>query len=163
MHEHWRQLTYRQFGAAIDTLKNAINACPDKLWGDQSRFHQFWYMVYHTLFFLDYYLTADPDNFAPPEPFTLSELDPAGVLPDRVYTKAELLGYLKHGKNKCRETILNMTEERAKEPFSFGKVELSIAELQLYSMRHVQHHSAQLNLILRQETDLAPGWVFVGK
>ena len=26
-------------------------------------------------------------------------------------------------------------------------------------MRHIQHHTAQLNLLLRQEIDDAPGWV----
>jgi len=36
---------------------------------------------------------------------------------------------------------------------------LSFAELLLYNMRHVQHHAAQLNLILRQKVDSAPGWV----
>jgi hypothetical protein len=29
----------------------------------------------------------------------------------------------------------------------------------LYNLRHVQHHAAQLNLILRQAVDSAPGWV----
>lgn len=28
-----------------------------------------------------------------------------------------------------------------------------------HNPRHVQHHAAQLNLILRQETGSAPGWV----
>jgi len=32
-------------------------------------------------------------------------------------------------------------------------------ELLLYNMRHVQHHAAQLNLMLRQAVDSAPGWV----
>ena len=36
---------------------------------------------------------------------------------------------------------------------------MSIAELLLYNMRHVQHHAAQLHLILRQTIDSAPGWV----
>ncbi len=66
MHDFWKDLTWRQFGAAIDTLRNSINACPDELWGDQAKFHQFWYMTYHTLFFLDFYLEADVDNFHPP-------------------------------------------------------------------------------------------------
>lgn len=32
-------------------------------------------------------------------------------------------------------------------------------ELLLYNMRHVQHHTGQLNLILRQKTGSAPRWV----
>lgn len=30
-------------------------------------------------------------------------------------------------------------------------------------MRHVQHHTAQLNLLLRQEINDAPKWVSVAK
>jgi hypothetical protein len=37
------------------------------------------------------------------------------------------------------------------------------AELLLDNMRHVQHHAAQLNLILRQTIDAAPGWVATAK
>jgi uncharacterized damage-inducible protein DinB len=36
---------------------------------------------------------------------------------------------------------------------------LSEFEHLLYTMRHVQHHMAQLNLILRQVIDSAPNWV----
>jgi hypothetical protein len=32
-------------------------------------------------------------------------------------------------------------------------------EVFLYNMRHVQHHMAQLNLLLRQRIDDAPKWV----
>jgi len=41
----------------------------------------------------------------------------------------------------------------------WGSLDLSFAELLLHSMRHVQHHAAQLNLLLRQHTDSAPGWI----
>lgn len=45
----------------------------------------------------------------------------------------------------------------------FGSLDGTALELLLYNMRHVQHHTAQLNLILRQETDSAPGWVARGR
>src|SRR5215470_8542588 len=51
---------------------------------------------------------------------TLSELDPSGVLPDRVYTKQELLDYLEHGRRKLRRVVDGMTPERAGEPRRFG-------------------------------------------
>ncbi len=155
-----KKITWGQFGAAIDALENAINACPDDLWSDQSRYHQFWYMVSHTLFWLDYYLSEDHKNFKPPEPFGMEEMDPAGVMPPRVYTKAELLKYLDHGREKCRKTIAGMDEVLASRQYTFRKGPLSHAELLLYNMRHVQHHTAQLNLILRQQINSAPGWTF---
>lgn len=148
-----------QFGAAIDMLDNAMAACPDEVWGSRRESAEFWYLAYHTLFFLDYYLSESADGFTPPAPFTLAELDPAGVLPERVYSRAELRAYLEHGRRKCRRVIESLTEARAREPRVFGSLSCSLAELLLYNLRHVQHHAGQLHLLLRQRTDSAPRWV----
>jgi len=158
-----KNIIWNQFGASIDALENSVNACPGNLWFNRNTKHEFWYMTFHTLFWLDYYLTIDRASYTPPEPFTLSELDPAGVIPDRPYTKEELLTYLEHGRTKCRTTIRELTESDAFHPFKFGKVEMNFAELLLYNLRHVQHHTAQLNLLLRQNIDSAPRWTFQAK
>lgn len=159
MDTSWKAITWRQFGAAIDMLDNAIAACPDRVWGDRVGWHEFWYLAYHTIFFLDYYLSDPTKSFVPPAPFTLSELDPAGLLPERVYAKEELRNYLGHGRRKCRETIAALTDDAMSRPCGFERRDLSVAELLLYVMRHVQHHAAQLNLILRQTIDSAPAWI----
>ncbi len=49
-----KEILWKQFGAAIDMLENALVACPNELWNTTS---EFWYIAYHTLFYLDYYLT----------------------------------------------------------------------------------------------------------
>ena len=154
----WKSIVWQQFGASIDMLENAVRACPDEVWEDAPPRQQFWYLAYHGLYFLDYYLSESDVDFAPPAPFTNSEAEP-GVLPARTYTKDELLGYLAHGRKKCRARIDALTEETAHRPCGFSGRDLTAAELLLYNMRHVQHHTAQLNLILRQKTDSAPRWV----
>lgn len=157
MDSFWRTLLWKQFGAAIDTLDNALIACPDPLWREsvwespRGRV-EFWYVAYHALFWLDLYLYGSEEGFAPPAPFTLEELDPAGVVPERPYTKDELRAYLAYTREKCRTIIETMTEERARQPTSFpwereGEI-VSYYELQLYNMRHIQEHAAQLSLVL---------------
>ncbi|HEX9942290.1 MAG TPA: DinB family protein, partial [Thermoanaerobaculia bacterium] len=138
---------------------NALLACPDELWSDRSQRPEFWYVVYHTLFFLDLYLSGSVEGFAPPAPFTLDELDPAGLLPEQPYTKEELHTYLEHGREKCRAVIETLTDEKARRRCEFGWIDVNFSELLLYNLRHVQHHAAQLNLILRQKIDSAPPWV----
>ncbi|MCU1264072.1 MAG: hypothetical protein JWM21_390 [Acidobacteria bacterium] len=155
----WRAIIWQQFGAAVDMLENAIIACPDELWSDRSRRPEFWYVAYHTLFWLDAYLSDSVEVFTPPPPFTLDEMDPAGVIPEQPFTKVELRKYLEHGREKCRTVIQDLTDEKAGQRCGFEWVEVSYSELLLYNMRHVQHHAAQLNLILRQTIDTAPGWV----
>jgi hypothetical protein len=162
-----KNIVWRQFGSAIDMLENAMRACPDELW--QARlwnepppyagFAELWYLAYHTLFFLDFYLSGSVEGFAPPAPFTLDELDPRGLLPERVYTKDELLAYLEYGRDKCRTTLAALTDEQAQRRFSFPWGELSFLELQLDSMRHVQEHAAQMNLFLGQQISWSPRWV----
>src|SRR6266849_3929075 len=139
----FRAIVWQQFGAAIDMLENAILACPDQLWSDRLQRPEFWYLVYHTLFFLDLYLSGSLEGFAPPTPFTMDELDPAGLLPERPYTKDELRNYLQHGRTKCRATIEALTDESSRLRCGFDWVDVSVTELLLYNMRHVQHHAAQ--------------------
>ena len=155
----WHGVVWRQFGAAIDMLGNSIDACPDEVWANGSREPAFWYVAYHTLFFLDLYLGGGPAGFRPPEPFTLSELNPDGEMPDRVYSRDELRTYLRHCREKCRTSIEEMTDERAGEIITMHNGTLSYGELLLYNLRHVQHHTGQLNLMLRQSIDDAPRWV----
>ena len=157
----WRTALWQQFGAAIDMLDNAIVACPDDLWNDSTHKPEFWYVAFHTLFFLDLYLSETTEGFAPPAPFTLSEMDPNGAMPERTYTKAETRGYLAHCRGKCRAGIEAMTDEHAVRNCHFRWLDLSAADLLFYNMRHVQHHTGQLNLILRQQTNSAPSWVRV--
>jgi uncharacterized damage-inducible protein DinB len=156
MSSTWNTILWGQFGAAIDMLENAIIACPEELWNRDVP--GFWHMAYHTLFYLDLQLSGSLEGFAPPAPFDLSELDQE-CLHERPYTKDELRTYLQHCRQKGRETIGALTEDPAQRPCQWGSLDLSFAELLLYGMRHVQHHAAQLNLLLRQNTDSAPRWV----
>jgi hypothetical protein len=158
--ETWKRELGPQVGAAVDMLENAIKACPESLWSDRARFPEYWYLAYHVLFFLDLYLSDSMEGFAPPAPFTMAEMDPAGVMPDRVYTKDELLIYLDHGRRKLRKVMDEFTDAWARRHRTIGNVEGTGLEMLLYNLRHVQHHAAQLNLILRQVTNsAAPAWV----
>ena len=167
----WRTIIWQQFGAAIDMLDNALRACPDQLWRDRlwnnpserPEYSQFWYIAYHALFWLDFYLSGSVEGFAPPAPFTLDELDPAGLLPERPYAKDELQAYLDHGRKKCQATLEALTDEKARQRCGFAWGEVSFAELLLYNMRHVQEHAAQLSLFLGQKVGSAPGWVTKAK
>jgi hypothetical protein len=156
----------QQFGATIDMLENVLHACPDHLWHvrlwDDPQLPQsseFWYILYHTLFWLDLYLSGSVEGFVPPAPFTLDELNPAGLLPERPYTKDELQTYLEHTRMKFRSTIDALTDEKARQVCTFSWGEVTFAGLLLDNMRHVQEHTAQLNMILGQRVRWSPKWV----
>jgi hypothetical protein len=155
----FKEILWSQFGAAIDMLENAMKACPDEYWSKRKHHTEFWYITFHTLWWLDLYLSNSVDEFKPPKPYTLDELDPAGLPPERIYTKEELQKYLEYGRKKSKETIESLTDEIIKERCGFEWIDGNVAELYLYNLRHIQHHAAQLNLLLRQKIDSAPRWV----
>jgi uncharacterized damage-inducible protein DinB len=162
MIDFWRSAIRQQFHAAIDMLANAIEACPESVWFGKGR-DAFWYLAFHVLFFLDLYLgSEDESQFQPPPPFGLSELEDEVVLPEPAYGKDLLRGYLEHCRKKLEAVLAGMTEAWAVSPCAFPYRDLSNGELLLYNMRHVQHHAAQLNMLLRQKTKSAPDWVSKG-
>ncbi len=144
---------WQQIGASLDMLENAIQACPEAVWGtNTSSKTEFWYLVFHTLYWFDNDMSASSEVFAPPVPFN-------NAIPKYAYSKAELLSYLEFGRNKCRNRMQNLTEENVQQKFVSEGMTFTVLELMLYALRHVQHHAAQLNLLLRQQTQSAPKWV----
>ncbi|WP_064197565.1 MULTISPECIES: DinB family protein [Emticicia] len=152
-----KQSLWNQMGASIDMLEDSILLCPNDHWDTERKF---WYQSFHVLFFLDYYLSTEPPTFSTPKPFTESEFEDR--MPERVYTKPELLEYLQFCREKCKDLIENLSEQQLEFRWinSSGSMNYSIHEILLYNLRHVQHHVAQLNLHLRQVIDDAPEWVF---
>ena len=162
MDELWRESLWQQFGAAIEMLAQPLQTCPDELWRARvwdDPYAEFWNVAYHTLFWLDLYLSGSPEGFQPPAPFTLDELDPAGRLPERPFSRADVLGYVAYTREKCRATIAALTDEQAGRPCRISSGELPFLELLLYTLRHVQEHAAQLSLLLGQRTGRALDWV----
>jgi len=155
-----RESIWAQFGASLDMLENAITMCPDEHWDTATNF---WYTAYHCIFWTDYYLSTDPRKFAPPTPFTFSEFDPTGKKPDRTYTKTEVIGYLEHCRQKANRLISGLTVEKLNDRWINDYKNFSLLEILFYNTRHIQHHSAQLNLLLRQTINNAPTWVSQAK
>jgi hypothetical protein len=174
MADTFKQCLWQNFGAAIEMLKNAIVACPDELWYSEKKF---FYLSYHTVIFLDYYLTLPARDFRPALPYSIvpeNEL-PEGsvddVIPDKYYSKEEMLTWLLAIRAKCKALITQATEDRLAGSWieedeikmhglcPSTVVNYTVLEILFYNFRHVQHHVGQLNFILRQKTGTASGWV----
>jgi hypothetical protein len=160
MNTNLKTSLWKQYGAAIDTLDDAIGLCPDHLWtavvwkdDEEARYGQFWYVAYHTVVWLDLFLTGSRDGFMPPAPFI------RGKLPDQPYAQDQVRAYLANCREKCRATIEGLTDERAQERCPFPWMEPTFLELQLYCMRHVMEHAGQLAYFLGQQGVTGMDWV----
>lgn len=179
----WRSSLARQYSAALDHLAGAMADCPDALWeaslwkvsrtepfmwpraaqeAAQSRteaaiqvFSAFWFLAYHCLFYVDFYLSgAVGDGFSTPLPFGgvyEHGMDPNGAktLPYRVYTRAELERYLAHDRQKMTAVIEALTDVEAARPGTgWAHTGKPFAELLLITLRHIEEHAAQLRQFL---------------
>ncbi len=168
MGSHWQTMLGRQFAATIQMLRSAIEACPDSLWDDRSGGSPFWHLAYHALFYADFYLSDDEKSFRAIEfhqknaqllPGDYREFAGVVTTPEKNFTKNQLLTYADRCLQKCDETFGRLTDERALERCGFWWYQLSVGEFLMNNLRHVQHHTGQLALLLRRGAGLGVEWL----
>jgi hypothetical protein len=130
-------------------LKQCIEACPAEHWESKVAQAPFRWVVYHTLFFTDLYLS--PSN----EAFVLRELHERGGderNPEACIglSPAESLAYVQICRDKTIESVGAETEESLAGPSGFSWYQITRGEMHLVNIRHVQHHTGQLSAFLRR-------------
>ena len=155
-----KDILSRELGGAVAMLENAIRACPEELWSRPSEEMGFWYLAYHTAFFLDFdFFRGKPEEFRS-QPFDIHQYEAKILAPpyDDPYSKEDVLQYIARGKRIINELL--QSESLTSSAFlGCERLDITLAELAIYHTRHVQHGAAQLNLLLRQTVNDAPGWV----
>ncbi len=164
----WQAMISRQLTAAIQTIRMAIEACPDTLWDDRTEGTPFWHLAYHALYYTDFYLSDEEKKFHATEfhedkaqflPGDYGEYAGIVATPKEAFSKERLLGYADYCVRKCGETFDKLTDERALERCGFWWYELNVGEFLLNNLRHAQHHAGQLALLLRRRAGIGIEWM----
>jgi len=87
------------------------------------------------------------------------------MVPDKIYSKQELIDSLNASRLKCKKLIESLTDTEKlnnlfTEGYEEGDMDYPILEMLLYNLRHTQHHTGQLHLIIRQDLDKHMDWIF---
>ena len=167
MENSLKEIVWNQFGASIDMLINVISHTPEDYFLRNKRFY---YIAFHSAIFLDYYLTIPQKDFSQFLPFTFTEQEDRpqeaidDLVPDKIYSKEELVEFIKMSRSKCKSLIYSLTAETLNDRFKEGDdpqdMDYPVLEILLYNLRHVQHHTAQLNMYIRQDSDMHMEWSF---
>jgi hypothetical protein len=159
-----RQSTLKQYGAALDMLRQAIELCPDSLWLSSEYRNRFWHIAYHSLFYTHLYVQPSEGDFRPwskhvpnsnylgPQPWAKDE---PFQIPEP-YAKADVQEYweLCRAEVEKQVPLLRLEDVSGFSWLPFGKL-----ELQFYNIRHLQHHTGQLMERLRTAAGIGVGWV----
>jgi len=105
-----------------------------------------WFLAYHTLLTLDYDLTAEFEPWLPPQPFDENTY----ASPNRMFTKAELLGYIDYCRGRVRRRLDALTEDAAVRPLpSAHRCHGMLYGVIVGSMPlHVVEHASQIRQFL---------------
>jgi hypothetical protein len=164
MTNHLKTILTRQFEAALAMLNDCVQKCPPEHWDSPVAKYPFWQVAYHTLCFVDFYLSPSDADFTPhPDlhPRGMAELD--DEYPSRRFTREELTTYIHLCRQKAIDTLAAETPETLQAPCAFTGRPLSRVELHIYNLRHLQHHTGQLSSHLRRlDPTLDPRWIGYG-
>jgi len=155
-----KQTIKSQYYAALEMLKQAIEACPESLWDDAGYESPFWHIAYHALFYTHLYLQPTEQDFRPWEKHqpAFSSLAGAGER-DKTgepYSKEDLLSYLQICREQVEEQVTAMDLEAAS---GFYWLSFDKFELQFYNIRHIQQHTGELYERLGAAGGPELGWV----
>jgi len=145
----YKQILTGQFEASLAMLNACIAACPEAHWEGKIANGSFRWVAYHTLFFVDLHLCPSEDAFQ------LRDLhkrggDERGEEASPGLSKAETLAYVPICRQKVFDTMATETAESLAGPSGFSYRKFSRAELHIYNIRHIQHHTGQMSAYLRR-------------
>jgi len=153
-----------QYHASLEMLRQAIAKCPESLWNDPQPKNKFWHLAYHALFYTHLYLQDSEKDFVPWTKHR-DEYQFMGPLPwpphkepaiGEPYSQQEVLEYLELCQQQVEERVasLNLDAESGFFWLPFGKL-----ELQIYNIRHIQHHAGELAERLGTRENVQVDWV----
>ena len=163
MIDHFKTIIASQFEASLCMLHDCVRKCPREHWDGIVAKYPFWQVVYHTLCFADLYLTESEGAFQ------FRDIHPKGwaefneEYPSRRFEKPELADYVAWCREKAIRSIGAETAESLQGASGFPRLRFSRAELHVYNIRHIQHHTGQLGAYLRRlDQKIDPDWVGAG-
>jgi hypothetical protein len=161
-----REVIARQYHSTLEMLESAIRTCPKAIWLDSSGDspNRYWHIAYHALFYTHFYLAPTEADFVP-WPMHRAGYNFLGAVPgapnerpkvDKPYQPPELLDYALFCQSEVSRQMASVDFDA---PSGFYWLPFSKFELQLYTLRHLAHHTGQLADRLRSQANLGVGWV----
>jgi DinB superfamily len=149
MTEYFKQILTAQFEAALSMLRYAIAACPPEHFEGKIASGSFRWVAYHTLFYVDFYLSTSEETFERRELHQRGG-DERGDALNNGLDQVESLAFLDLCHQKMLTAIAAETSESLQGPSGFPWYEITRGEFHLNNIRHIQHHTGALYAYLRR-------------
>lgn len=149
-----------------------VKECSESLWSTNIEGHIFGQVLYHALYYVDFYSNdLDPNIKHPAEQFTRppfidTETDPGAALDistDQVLSKDIILQYIGYIRRKIAKLLEAATEENLMKKSKFDWLPMTSMETVLYLSRHLMDHAGQTQAYLKTQEQKVVSWVGVAE
>ena len=158
MTDHLKTILTGQFEAALCMLKECIEKCPPEHWETKIANDTFRQVAYHTLFYVDFYLSPSEAAFVWRDCHARGGNERTSTEACAGLSQEETLAYLADCRQKLEQTLVAETAESLQRESGFSWLPFTRAEAHLYNIRHVQHHTGQLSASLRKVVKATESW-----
>jgi hypothetical protein len=141
-----------QFFSCYHMLETLVDVCPDEVWFRRYGDVPFWYQVYHTIYFVDYWFRVDYtatdflvmrfDERIPPE---FEWEIPADVS----LSRAQMQAYLARIREKLNRIFSDLTDEALSRQVLPEQANMTLLDVVFTQARHVMYNIGYCNGILR--------------
>ena len=138
-----------QFEAALCMLNQCIAACPPEHWEEKIASGTFRWVAYHTLFYVDLYLSPSEGAFQRRE-FHRAAATNGASASTTASSRAKHWPTSKSVAKRCSPPLPTETSESLAGPSGFSWYPISRGELHINNIRHIQHHTGALYAYLRR-------------
>jgi uncharacterized damage-inducible protein DinB len=149
------------FERTLEMLARAIDDCPDDAWDRPDEAISIWQYAYHCLLGLDVWVRQAGDAFTP-APFHNAAGGRLLKGQGAVMTREQIAGYRDAVYARCRAVLESTSADDFAKEVDLRGFKVSLANLVLEQMRHIQHHVGSMHTQLRRHTGAAPQWVGLG-
>lgn len=135
-------------------LETLVEVCPDEVWNRRYNDIPFWYQVYHTVYFVDYWLRADSAGVG----FPSMPLDPRippefeHKVPEGISVSRDSMRmYLHLIREKFTCIFASIKESNLSLPALEQESEVTLLDVIFSQTRHFMYNHGYCNGILRQQ------------
>ena len=150
-----------QFYSSYQMLETLVDVCPDEVWYGVYNEVPFWYQVYHTAYFVDYWFREGDANSASLcmafDPRIVPEFErdvPEGVS----ISRGEMREYLRRIRNKLAGLFAALDDAALARPVYEGTEQHSMLDIFFTQSRHIMYNVGYCNGILRERNLEESDW-----
>jgi hypothetical protein len=150
-----------QFFSCYQMLETLVEVCPHEVWLGVFSGVPFWYQVYHTVYFVDYWFREDSEGTSFPSMHFDPRIPPEfewDLPEDAMISLDTMREYLRIIREKLNRVFANMTDADLSHPVFTQEAEVTLLDAIFSQTRHIMYNIGYCNGILRERNLEEADW-----